>query len=166
MAHSKTVRDAVRSAYVFDGLTLPRISERTGVSQPVIRQWKSRAKAHGDDWDRARLASQMGARGVADSAEAMLVRYLHQAQALMPQIEHDTEISIAEKIKLMALLSDSYAKMTASFARANPRLNELSLAMEVIQMLADHVAANHREQAPALVSALESFGPVLTAKYG
>lgn len=166
MAHSKTVRDAVRAAYIHESLPLPRIAELHGVSQPVIRQWKARAKKQGDDWDRARLASEVGARGVAEASEAMLVRYLRQAQVLMPKIEDDPEIGTADKIKLMAMLSDSYSKMTASFARANPKVNELTLAMDVVRLLADHVMAHHRDHAAELVAVLESFGPVLTAKYG
>lgn len=166
MAHSKTVRDAVRAAYVNESLPLQRIADLHGVSQPVIRQWKARAKKHGDDWERARLASEVGARGVTEASEAMLVRYLRQAQMLMPKIEDDPQIGTADKIKLMAMLSDSYSKMTASFARANPRINELTLAMDVVRMLADFVVREHAGHAPALVAVLEAFGPTLTSKYG
>lgn len=166
MAHSKALRDAVRSAFVHEGLPLPKIAERHGVSAVVIRQWKARARKAGDDWDRARLASEVGARGVADASEAMVVRYMRQAQALMPQIEDDPEIGIAERIKLMALLSDSYVKMTAALARSSPRLNELTVAMDVMRLLADFVVTNHREHAAELVVVLESFGPTLSARYG
>lgn len=166
MAHSQTVRDAVRTAYVHEGLPLPRISELHGVSQAVIRQWKARAKRQGDDWDRARLASEVSARGVADASEAMLVRYLRQAQVLLPKIEDDPELGTADRIKLMVSLSDSYSKMTAAFARANPKVNELTLAMDVMRLLADFVVREHAEHAPALVAVLESFGPTLTARYG
>ncbi len=166
MAHSKTVRDAVRTAYVHEGLNLPRISEIHGVSQPVIRQWKARARKQGDDWERARLASEVSARGVAEASEAMLVRFLRQAQVLLPKIEDDPELSTAERIKLMVSLSDSYSKMTASFARANPKVNELTVAMDVVRLLAEFIAREHAEHAPALVAVLEAFGPALTAKYG
>lgn len=166
MAHSKTVRDAVRTAYIHESLPLPRISELHGVSQAVIRQWKARAKKQGDDWERARMASEVGARGVAEASEAMLVRYLRQAQLLMPQIEDDPETGVSDKVKLMAMLSDSYSKMTASFARANPKVNELTLAMDVVRLLADFVVREHADHAPALVAVLEAFGPALTARYG
>lgn len=108
----------------------------------------------------------MGARGVAEASEAMLIRYLRQAQVLMPKIEDDPDIATADKIKLMAMLSDSYSKMTASFARANPKINQLTLAMDVVRLLADYVMENHREHAAELVAVLEGFGPTLTARYG
>lgn len=166
MAYSNTVRIAVRTSYIHESLPLARIAELHGVSQAVLRQWKLRAKKAGDDWDRARLASEVGTRGVAEAGEAMLIRYLRQAQLLMPQIEADEMTGVGDKVKLMAMLSDSYSKMTASFARANPKVNELTLAMDVIRLLADYVMAQHRGHAAELVAVLESFGPTLMAKYG
>lgn len=166
MAHSNAIRAAARAAFVHEGLTLGKIAERMGVPMATLRNWKQAAMARGDDWEKAALAVGVGASGTAAAVEAVIGRFMRQFQSLMGQIEDSDDVSVPDKIKLMALLTDSYAKMTAATARSQPKLDRLSVALEVLSLLGDYVVKNHRDTAPALVGALESFGPELTARYG
>lgn len=166
MAHSNAIRAAARAAFVHEGLPLIKIAERLGVPMPTLRNWKKASLKTGDDWEKAALAVGIGASGTAAAVEAVIGRFMRQFQALMGQIEESDEVSVPDKIKLMAMLTDSYAKMTAATARAQPKLDKLSVALEVLSLLGDYVVKSHRDSAPALVGALEAFGPELTARYG
>ncbi len=165
MAHSNAIRSAARAAFVHEGLPLIKISERLGIPMPTLRNWKKSALARGDDWERAALAVGVGAAGAAAATEAVIGRFMRQFQVLMGEIE-EAGIEVSDKIKYMALLTDSYVKMTAAVARSQPKLDKLSVALEVLSLLSDYVVRHEREEAPRLVAALESFGPELAARYG
>lgn len=64
MAHPKSKRMALRSAYCYKALSLEEAAALVGISIGTARRWKTDAqKAEDDDWDKVKAASSSGGRG-------------------------------------------------------------------------------------------------------
>jgi hypothetical protein len=171
MAHAEETRRAVRSAYIYDQLPLERAAVAGGVPASTAARWKRKAKAEGDDWDKARLACALmsGATGGVESVtRQMLADYLVQHKALIDQLRDDTdsELSAAQKADILASLADSFNKTVSACRKVMPETNELAIALEVLALLGEFVREHFPERGEALVAVLEPFGHVLSQHYG
>ncbi len=86
MAHSSETRNAVRSAYVYDRHPLDVAADKNKVSYNTVRGWKKRDKAKGDDWDKARAASQMAAGGLGDITAQLVEDFVRLFQSTVEDI--------------------------------------------------------------------------------
>ena len=65
MAHPKSKRMALRSAYCYKALSLEEAAALVGISIGTARRWKVDAqKAEDDDWDKVKAASSLAGEGM------------------------------------------------------------------------------------------------------
>ena len=65
MAHPKSKRMALRSAYCYKALSLEEAAALVGISIGTARRWKTDAqKAEDDDWDKVKAASSLAGEGM------------------------------------------------------------------------------------------------------
>jgi hypothetical protein len=164
MAHDAATRREARAKYIYERLTLPQIALAVGASEPTVRRWKAEARADGDDWDQARVASSMAGQGLERIVTQVVQDYVVQHQATIEQLK-TAEIDPADKAKILAALADSFNKTVSAAGRLTPKISELGVAMDVLDRLARHVAAQRPDAADALLAVLEPFGAELGRIY-
>ncbi|AXV78898.1 MULTISPECIES: DUF1804 family protein [Ralstonia solanacearum species complex] len=166
MAYDQAVRDKVRSAFVFQRLSLELAAVAAGVPISTARRWKSDAKKAGDDWDKAQAAQLMAGGTIEDIARQMLAGLVLQYQASMESLQTDTSLKPADKVQLLASLADAYNKTIAASKRILPETSELATAMDVLQRLAAYVKEHHGDLVAPFAQMLDGFGQQLARAYG
>lgn len=166
MAHPQEKRQALRAAYVHGRLPLEEAARKAQVSPGTAARWKREAKALGEDWDKLRAAALLAGEGVESVARQMLADYVTQHQALMEEITRNPDLQAAAKVSMLASLADSFNKTVAASRRVLPETNELAVALQVVNRLADYVRERFPQHAPAFVEILEPFGDELARVYG
>lgn len=164
MAYRREVREAARAAYVFENLGFRDIERRHKLCRRTVERWKRVALEHGDDWDTARAAMRMSARGEEVLAANVLEDFIVLFQSTLKDVKSNKELKAGQKVDALARLADAYGKTTAAVRRQSPALSKLAVAMEVLDLLAEFVRKQHPAAAPALLEVLEPFGAELTAK--
>ncbi len=165
MAYSQDIREAVRQAYVQDRLPLEAAAERVGVSYSAAQGWKRQAKADGQCWDKARAASRMSSGGLGELTTQLLEDFALLFQSTVEQIR-DADADPLKKAEAISRLSDAYTKTMRAATKGAPEIGRLAMALEVLDLLARFVRAEHPEHAEALISVLEPFGRTLATTYG
>lgn len=166
MAHSAEVRRRARAYYVHDRLTLEGTAERVGVGYRTILNWKNAALKRGDDWDRARAASSLGADGLKSVALTVLEDYLIQHQATLEALKGpDPGISPLQRAEVLSRLSDSFHKALAAHAKLQPELSRLAVSMDVMKLLAGFIREHYPQHVAVFLEILEPFGEELSRAY-
>jgi len=166
MAYSEETRRALRSAYVYQALSLEAAAQRIGVAFGTASRWKRDAKTEGDDWDRARAAARLSSEGAESVTQAVLEEFVTLFQSTMASIKADDKASGLAKAEALSRLSDAYNKTMSAVAKGSPKLNKLAVAMEVLQKLAGFIAERYPQHANALLEVLEPFGEYVTQELG
>lgn len=164
MAHDQKTRQAVRAKYV-QGMPLNTAAELCGVAYPTARAWKAKAEQGGDDWDVARNARRLTQGGVEELTGQILQDLAEQFVATIEAMKTATDISPQAKAEMLAQLSDSYVKTIRAAGSANPKLNRLSVAMDVIKELNSFIGGQYPKLREAFVEVLEAFGPELVRNF-
>ena len=166
MAYSDDTRRAVRASFVFDQLTLEASAALHQVPVPTARRWKGEARRAGDDWDKAQAAQLLAGGGIEEIARQTMAAFIQQVQATTTALQADTDLPPAERAKLLASLSDSFAKLMVSNRRLMPETDRLAVAMDVIQRFGEFIAKRRPALAGEFVEQLESFGDEIARAYG
>lgn len=167
MAHPKSKRMALRSAYVFKALSLDEAAEAVGVSVSTARRWREEAlRVDDDDWDKVKAAACLAGEGMESVARQMLSEYVIRHRYLMEAVAADESLGPAEKVESLSKLADSFAKIVASSRRVLPETDELATALEVLRKFADFTRDQFPQHAPALLEVLEPFAARIARELG
>ncbi|HDH0770499.1 TPA: DUF1804 family protein [Klebsiella pneumoniae] len=138
-----------------------------GVSYGTAQRWKNDSKAGGDDWEKLRGARLLAGGGIEELTLAMFTGLVVQFKTTMDKLAYDdVQIEPAERVKLLASLSDAFNKAVASSKSAMPQVSRLAVALEVIQLLAAYIKDNHPQQLLPFGELLEGFGKEIERIYG
>lgn len=165
MAHADTTRNQVRAKFV-QGLPLETAAELSEVSYNTARNWKRKAKLDGDDWDIARRAKRMTRGGIAEMTGEIMEDMVEQFAATMKSMQAVKDMQPMHKADILLKLSDAYVKTMAAAARGNPKLDRLSVAMDVLRELGAYVAEHYPQMRTDFLDVAESFGPEVVRKFG
>lgn len=163
MAHSQDTRDKVRQLYI-EGMPLNGAAVTCDVSYDTARDWKAKAKAKGDDWDTARAAFKISGAGIDELNQQLVEDFARQVITTTRELESST-IPAAQKAQLLAQLADAYAKFSKAFARINPQFSGLSVALDTLKTLAEHLRQNDPVALKALQPHFEEVGSILGKRY-
>lgn len=166
MAHGQEVRSAVRSAYIYQGLSLEAAAQKVNVSFGTASRWKREAVENGDDWDRARSAALLSGQGAEAVTQAVLEQFVTLFQSTMDGLKNDTKSTALAKAEALSRLSDAYNKTMSAVAKGSPKLNKLAVAMEVIQLLGNFIRENHPVLIEPFTDMLSGFAEKLTEAFG
>lgn len=164
MAHSQDTRDKVRQLFI-EGMPLNGAAVTCGVSYDTARAWKTLAKNKGDDWDTARAAYKISDSGIDELNQQLVEEFARQVITTTRELEAAT-IPAAQKAQMLAQLADAYAKFSKAFARINPQFSGLSVALDTLKTLAEHLRANDPAALKALQPHFEVVGGILGKRYG
>jgi len=164
MAHSQETRDKVRQLYI-EGMPLNGAAVTCGVSYDTARDWKAKAQSRGDDWDTARAAYRISEQGMDDLNKQLVEDFARQVITTTRELE-EAKIPAADKATLLAQLADAYAKFSKSFARLNPQFSGLSVALDTLKTIADHLRLHEPAALKALQPHFEEVGATLGKRYG
>ncbi len=164
MAHSQDTRDKVRQLYI-EGLPLNGAAITCGVSYDTARSWKSVAQTRGDDWDTARAAYKISDSGIDELNQQLVEDFARQVITTTRELE-SAQIPAAQKAQMLAQLADAYSKFSKAFARINPQFSGLSVALDTLKTLAEHLRANDPAALKTLQPHFEVVGGILGKRYG
>lgn len=165
MAHTQETKDRVRQLYI-EGMPLKGSALTCGVSYDTARDWKNAAKKKGDDWDSARAAYRISDSGIDELNKQLVEDFARQIITTTREIENAKDIPAAAKVKLLAQLSDAYSKFSKAFGRINPAYSGLSVALDTLKTIADHLKKSDPAALRAMQPHLEDIGAVLGKRYG
>lgn len=165
MAHPPEFRQKLRQLYVHKGMGLEQAAQKLSIASRTATRWKQDAEAQGDDWDRARAASQLAGEGAEAVAQVVLEGFLKLFQTVMTELK-EGKLEPLEKAEAISRLADAYTKTTKAIQRSAPELNRLAVASEVLQLLAKFVREHYPQHGNALLEVLEPFGEELVGLYG
>ncbi|KGA31970.1 DUF1804 family protein [Pectobacterium odoriferum] len=166
MAHPQEVRDKLRRAYIFGQMSLEIASAQSGVAFATARRWKKDGQDAGDDWDKLRAAHVIAGGGLEDIGRAVLTGLVTQYQTALESLNGTAEIPPRERVELLASLADAFNKATSASKKILPETSELSVALEVIQLLSTFIRERHSKHLDAFVSILDGFGEEIGKRYG
>jgi len=165
MAHGKDKQKQARSHYVLNRQSLPAVAALLKVPAATLRRWKAAAKEGGDDWDKARAAGLISGQGYTDLISGALEEFAVQFRTVMDALKEDKAMPAAEKVKLLASVSDAFNKTVAAAGRAAPKISELGVAYDVLQRLSDFALNKRPDIAPQILEILEPFGTEIAEVY-
>lgn len=165
MAHDDAIKSKVRAQYV-QGMPLESAAELTGVSYNTCRNWKRKAKESGDDWDVARHAKRLSKGSVAELTGEIMESMVEQFAATMKAMQGTEGMPPMQKAEILLKLSDAYVKTMAAAARGNPKLNSLSVAMDILRELGAFIAEQFPDLRQPFMDVIEAFGPEVVRMYG
>lgn len=167
MAYGAKVRQQARSLYVYKRLSPEQIASQLKCNKTTVQKWRESARAEGDDWASARAAASLAG----DGAQAVALKFLEDFVYLLETTMDDIRkrgggMKGQERVEALARLADAYNKATVSVQRTLPKVNELGVAMEVMQLLSRFIAEKHPKLQRPFVEVLEPFGQVIARRYG
>lgn len=163
MAHPQDTRDRVRQLYI-EGLPLPSAASTSEVSYDSARDWKAAAKKKGDDWDTARAAYKISGAGIDELNQQLVEDFARQVITTTRELE-SAKIPAAVKAEMLAQLADAYAKFSKAFSRINPQFSGLSVALDTLKTIADHLRLKDPAALKALQPHFEEIGSTLGKRY-
>lgn len=164
MAYDDSVKRKVRAKFV-QGLTLAAAAETQGVPFPTARNWKRKAADEGDDWDVARNAKRLTKGSMDDLTGSILLDLGEQFEATIKAMREAKDLKPEKKADMLLKLADAYVKTMAAAGRGNPKLNRLSVAMDVVRELAAFIAERYPKHRAQFLDMAEAFGPVLVQRF-
>jgi hypothetical protein len=164
MAYSHDIRAHVRTLYI-EGMPLSGAALVAEVAYDTARNWKAEAQKKGDNWETARAAYRVSDLGI-DSLNLQLVEdFARQVITTTRELETAT-IPAQDKAQLLAQLADAYAKFSKAFSRINPSFSGLSVALDTLKIIAEHLRQKDPAALKALQPHLDDIGAILGKRYG
>ena len=164
MAHSSETRSNVRKLYI-EGMPLTGAAATSGVSYDTARSWKASAEAKGDNWDTARAAYRIGDAGIEELSRQLVDDFSRQVIVTTREIENG-KLPAADKALLLAQLADAYAKFSKAFGKINPEYSGLSVALDTLKIVVDHLHVADPAALKALHPHLDDIGAAVGKRYG
>lgn len=165
MAHEIATRQALRRSYVIDRQPLEAAAALHDIAYSTARSWKKAAKIRGDDWDRARIAEEVGDGGVKALTRVVLEEFIPLVKSTIDAIKTD-KLDAVEKAEAISRLADAYMKTVKASGAVDPAIAKLAWAMDVMRLLAQFTAERFPQHQAALLEVLEPFGERLATEYG
>lgn len=170
MAYSQAIKDKVRQAYIHQRLPLAEAAKAHRVPYNTARTWKRECKRNGDDWDRARTAARLVKGGISEVTSAFLEEFVllfqNTVSGLNEKGKQGTETDHIEVAEALSRLADAYTKTVRSVTASSPQLNKLTIALEVVEMLNNHIREHHPDRLKEWIDMLEPFSRKLSEEMG
>jgi hypothetical protein len=164
MAHRADTRQIVRRGYVSQRLPLIEAARQAGVSVSSARLWRDKSLKAGDDWDRARDATELAEGGLGSITERVLRDFTQLFTHTMARLTSEDGDPI-ETASAIARLSYSYARTVKAAGAVDPQLARLSIGLETLEMLGEFIRRTRPEAVAVLLDLLEPFGAELSVKW-
>lgn len=161
MAKPQETKDKLRSYYVFDRHSLDVAALRAGVHYTTAKDWKKKALAIGDDWDRVRGATILAGGGQEQIAQQALTEMLVALQGTLDLVKVDQEMRPDVRAKVLASTMDAMFKGVSASRKYLPEANSLAIATIVMRGLIDHIKKSYPQHAPAFLEILPSYSKKL-----
>ncbi|MGB1238761.1 MAG: DUF1804 family protein [Pseudomonadales bacterium] len=165
MAYSEETKRNVRAAYIYNSHSLKAAAAANEVPYETARSWKRKAEGSGDDWDNARAAARISQGGIKALTTEIIEEFALLFQATIEQVKN-ADVKPLEKAEAISRLSDAYSKTVKAAGASNPELSRLSVAMDVLRLLAEFIKSEHPKHLDAFLDILEPFGEVVSREFG
>ncbi|MBF0096246.1 MAG: DUF1804 family protein [Magnetococcales bacterium] len=169
MAKTSRLPEA-RTRYVLQGMSPEEIATELPISAATVRRWMAQAKTNGDDWDKARSATQLSAGGVDAINQAMLQLLssaILRAQALLTKaMESNDPGDTIKLIEVIRGLSDAHIKTINATQRGSPEINRVAMIQDFALALDAFILREFPDDIRAFRRIIPDFGRELLRVYG
>lgn len=163
-ADPKNKREAFR-LYVEESRNPAQCAAAVGVSERTVQNWMARARDQGKAWDKARSAFLLGPGGPESIALQFVPLFFRLITSTLADLEKTTDMPPLQKAEALSRVTDAAVKAANAMGRLNPSLNRLSVAMEVMKVLADFVAKSFPQHKKTFEELMAPFGQHLLEKF-
>lgn len=163
--YSNALRNEVRATYVHGNLSFAQIGEKLNLPLRTLYRYKAQAREKGDDWEDARLSALISGMGYQAAVSQVLEGLLRQSQCVMQAITDDNTLSSEKKMTMLAQLAFSMNMARKSAEGLNPKINKLSVALEILNLLTRYIRDHHPEHVATFLDILQPFGADLRKRY-
>lgn len=153
--------EQLRKLVVYEHMPVKAAAKVLGITEATAGRWKAQAKRRGDDWDKVAYAHVMAKEDAENTARAIMTAMLLQFEKTMEMLEKDNSLSAAERVKLLATLSDSFNKSTSAAHKMTPQNNARSLVLLTLEKLTKYISEHEPSILEKLVALLDGFGQEL-----
>jgi hypothetical protein len=157
-----------RLMYVEEGSYMKDIAAHFEVAERTVLNWKMRDKESGNDWDKARSAYLIGPGGPDSIVHVFVPLFFKLMNDTMKRVQNakPEEINIADQVSMITRLTDSSVKAANAIGKLQPQLNELSIALKMLDALRKFTAQRFPQHSAAFAEMLEPFGEEVLAQFG
>lgn len=164
MAHPKETRHQLRKLFI-EGMALSAASAMAGVSYESARAWKAQAQKEGDDWDTTRAAFSLSGKNIGDINTQLVEQIARQVVIVTREIDEGA-LDAVTKVKLLSQISDAYSKFSLAFGKINPEIGGLSIALDVLKTITQHLSEHDRAALEALKPHIDAIGATMSRRFG
>ena len=167
--HKQEVKDAVRSAYIRDGVPLNQAAARHNVAIGTVRRWRDAAKKRGDDWDEARNAHRLIQSGSSEVVASFLDDFVFIYHATVKSLREQLESGNFDPIQsadALAKMSDSFTKTMSAIQKGKPTTSKLAVAFDVLELFTKWIRDHEPDLANKWIEIIEPFSRHLTEEMG
>lgn len=165
MAYPAEKRAEVRAVYVYERLPMRDVAKKCGVPIATAQRWKAQDCKEGDDWVRARAASRLVNGGLGDMTAEVLEDFILMFQSTMDAVKAEPDMPALQKAEIMSRLADAYTKTMKAAGGTEPKIARLSVAMEVLELLAGFIRDQYPDELERFVAILEPFGSKVSQEF-
>ncbi len=156
----------MRRSYVNERLPLAAAAQKHSIGYQTARVWKIKAKASGDDWDKARSATRMSEGGVGELTAQVIEDFAILFQTTIVDLRDTKGLDPIKKAEALSRLSDAYSKTMKAATAGSPQIAKLSIAMEVLKELAGFIRQHSPDDLPRFSAILDPFGQHISRVLG
>lgn len=161
MAYSKDIKNQARTLYINSGLSLELVADELKISKNTVFNWKSKAFAIGDDWEKLKAMNAYGrVESLGKNIIVQLLVNFEKSLTDLAMIDKDT-LTPSEQVAILADLSESFSRAVSANKRLTPEVNKLVIALETIDGLIEFIKKNNPEALKEFANILEPFGEYL-----
>ena len=164
--YSPEVRAACRRTYAQGGHNLKHIATLHSVPYDTLRVWKRKAAGTAADWDRARRAERISEGGMDYVTRMVRDEFAPLLDSTIKHLRKHQDISPMEKVKMCTSLADCLHKTIASITKANPELQKLAFAMDLLRAQIKWAREHKPHLVDGLIEMLEPFGEHVSHLHG
>lgn len=160
MAHDPKKKQQVRDLYINHNKSLKQACQEADVPYSTARAWKT------EEWNTARTARRISRGGSQELTNQVIEDFVVLFKTTIDELNKCQKSEPLKKAEALARLSDAYMKTINAAGKSNPKLNKLSVAMEVIQRFGNFIKDHKPEAAAHFIDVLEPFAYELSQVYG
>lgn len=160
--------EKVRFAYVKERIGLKTVAKLYDLPLHMVRFWKKRAKALGDDWDKAKenlkMLSNDGEKKIEELAKELLENISEEVEFTMKKLRNEEGLDAKTKTSIISDLTQSFSRAVGATKNLIATTSEFATAIKVLGLFAQHLEKNAPDLLPDFSTHLETFAKDLELK--
>ena len=155
------IKRAAISSFVDLGWTRDQVSKEFNLGANTLNIWISQEKQNGRDLIKERQVRALSSYRYNDRCVALLSDFFKLCKQASEELKSNPDIDAVTKVSKIASLAQSYEAAMKATRLGAPVTNRSSMALSIMDALADHIRKEHPDVSDDIVEALKTFNKKL-----